>query len=349
MSDKNSIVLFKAIFDFFPDPIVVADKTNYKIKTTNIEFQNLYRKSNKFLIKKNLKDILLDCKLLFLNLSEVNKDDGVLIINEKIKINEFEFLLKCIFSRELDEDFLLIFSHVEKNRDSDEFNLDYLSEIFSILSHEVNNPISSIKLAADLLKKKHKNIDNELVEIIKSESTRITRLFSNFTNPDFHNITKKTNENIHQLIRLSLFKIKQLPTKLKIIEEFDPSLPLIRIHRDQILQALDNIFINAYESSDSSLNSYLRIKTRFVVGESIKIPNIKDNIKKNCIRLVVSNNGVGISDDILKKIFLPFFSTKKRGSGVGLFIVNKIINDHDGTIDIQSKDGITSVNIILPF
>ena len=349
MSDNPPIVLFKAIFDSFPDPMVVVDKMNYKIKTTNIEFQNLYRKSNKFLINKNLKDILFDCKFLFLNLSEVNKDDGVLVINEKIKINEFEYFIKCLFSRDLNKDFLIIFSNIEKPRDSNDFNLDYLNEIFSILSHEVNNPISSIKLAADLLKKKHKNIDNELIQIIKSESTRITRLFSNFIYPNLENFTKKTNENIHQLIRLSLFKIKQLPSNLKIIEEFDPSLPLIRIHRDLILQVLDNIFINAYESSNLNLNSYLKIKTRFVIGESIKIPNIKGYLKKNCISLTVSNNGVQISEDILKKIFLPFFSTKKRGSGIGLFIVKKIINDHDGTIDIQSKDGITSVNIVLPF
>ena len=58
--------------------------------------------------------------------------------------------------------------------------MNYLDEIFSVLSHEVNNPISSIKLASDLIKKRHSNVDDELLEIIKSEAVRINRLFHNF-------------------------------------------------------------------------------------------------------------------------------------------------------------------------
>ena len=82
-----------------------------------------------------------------------------------------------------------------------------------------------------------------------SESSRITRLFQNINFRDSRSISLKTNENIHELIRLSLFKIKQMPNKLNITEEFDPSLPSIKINRDLIMQVLDNIFINAYESS----------------------------------------------------------------------------------------------------
>ena len=140
-----------------------------------------------------------------------------------------------------------------------------------------------------------------------------------------------------------------MPSKLNIIEEFDPSLPLVRINRDLVMQAFDNLFINAYESSYFNTSSYLKIQTRFNIGESIRIPNIKDNVKKNSIKIVISDNGSGISEDLIGKIFLPFFSTKKRGSGIGLFLVNKIIDDHDGLIAIESNDGITSVEINLPF
>ena len=134
-----------------------------------------------------------------------------------------------------------------------------------------------------------------------------------------------------------------------IIEEFDPSLPMIRISRDLIMQLLDNILVNSYEASNFKKNSYLRIQTRFVVGESIKIPNIKDQIKRNSISITITDNGIGISKESLKKIFIPFFSTKKRGSVIGLFLVKKIIDDHEGTIAIQSSEGITKVKIILPF
>jgi two-component system nitrogen regulation sensor histidine kinase GlnL len=244
----------------------------------------------------------------------------------------------------------MTFNQVENNGNKFlDQNLDFFNEIFSIISHEVNNPVSSIKLASDLIKERYVNVDPELLEIIKSEALRITRLFNNFNLTDSQTLSKKTQENIHELIRLSLFKIKQMPNKLKIIEEFDPSLPMIRINRDLIIQALDNLLINAYESSNFSANSFLKVQTRFIVGESIKIPNLKNYIKKNSLSINISENGVGIKKDFLEKIFLPFFSTKKRGSGIGLFIVKKIIDDHEGSIDIESSGGITSLKIILPF
>ena len=101
--------------------------------------------------------------------------------------------------------------------------------MFSIISHEINNPLSSIKLASDLIKKDYLNVDSELIKIIKSEALRINRLFSNFTKTDSNQLQKKNAENIHELIRLCLFKIKQMPNDIKILEEFDPSLPTIRI------------------------------------------------------------------------------------------------------------------------
>ena len=146
-----------------------------------------------------------------------------------------------------------------------------------------------------------------------------------------------------------MFKIKQMPNKLNISEEFDPSLPLIEINRDLMIQALDNIFINIYDSSLINKSSYLRIKTRFVVGESISIPNIKNSLKKNSLKISIYDNGRGIPKELKDKIFLPFFSTKKSGSGIGLFLVKRIIDDHEGTITIESQEGITTAEIILPF
>ena len=140
-----------------------------------------------------------------------------------------------------------------------------------------------------------------------------------------------------------------MPNKLNICEEFDPSLPLIHINRDSIMQALDNLLINAYESSFFTKNSYLKIQTRFVVGESISIPNIKDSVKKSSLKISIRDNGNGIPKELIEKIFLPFFSTKKRGSGIGLFLVKRIIDDHEGTIALESKEGVTTAQIILPF
>ena len=273
-----------------------------------------------------------------LSASEIEK----LVLEDK-----FNFLNKIkIIS--VDEDVGLVLNKVTKAK-SDFEQINHFDEIFSFLSHEINNPISSIKLASDLIKKRYTNVDDELLEIIKSEALRITRLFHNFTLTEASNISIKKKENIHELIRLCLFKIKQMPNKLHIYEEFDPSLPLININRDLIMQALDNILINAYESSLFSKSSYLKIKTRFVIGESISIPNIKKSIKKSSLKISICDNGNGIPKEFIDKIFLPFYSTKKRGSGIGLFLVKRIIDDHEGTIALESQEGVTTAQIILPF
>lgn len=347
MSNNLPLVFFKTIFDLLPDPVFIIDKKKLNIKLCNIETQNLLKKGNDYLFGKKLEELFSDNSVLISNIYELVKKNGTFTIKDKLRLNDHFFEIKCINSEELKNEFFIILKKVQEIDYS--LNLSYFNEVFSILSHEINNPISSIKLASDLISKRYAYVDSELLDIIRSEALRIARFFSNFNLSEIKQITNKSNENIHELIRLSLFKIKQMPNKLIIIEEFDPSLPMIRISRDLIMQLLDNILVNSYEASNFKKNSYLRIQTRFVVGESIKIPNIKDQIKRNSISVTITDNGIGISKESLKKIFIPFFSTKKRGSGIGLFLVKKIIDDHEGTIAIQSSEGITKVKIILPF
>ena len=348
MSENPSLFLFKTIFELFPQPIFLLNKKNLRIEYCNFETQNLLGKSNESLKGVFLKDIFADDLILIAHILEIKKKNGVFLIKDKIKFKDSFFEINCIISEELNNFFFIILNKViQENRSSVEMN--YLDEIFSVLSHEVNNPISSIKLAIDLIKKNYSHVDDELIKIIKSESSRITRLFQNINFRDSRSISLKTNENIHELIRLSLFKIKQMPNKLNITEEFDPSLPLIKINRDLMMQVLDNILINAYESSLFNKNSYLKIQTRFVVGESISIPNLKNSIKKNSLKISICDNGKGIPKESIEKIFLPFYSTKKRGSGIGLFLVKRIIDDHEGTVAIESQEGVTIAQIILPF
>ena len=348
MSEITSSQLFKTIFELLPQPIFLLKKNNLKIEYCNLETQNLLGKSNEFLVDRELKDIFTKDSILISNISEIIKKNGVFIIKDNIKLKNFVFEIQCITSEELKNKFFIVLKKITKEKSTFE-KMNYLNDIFAFLSHEINNPISSIKLASDLIKKRYTNVDDELLEIIKSEALRITRLFHNFTLTEAKSISIKKKENIHELIRLCLFKIKQMPNKLNISEQFDPSLPLIKINRDLMIQALDNILINAYESSLFNKSSYLKIKTRFVVGESISIPNLKNSIKKNSLKISICDNGNGIPKELLDKIFLPFYSTKKRGSGIGLFLVKRIIDDHEGSIVLESQEGVTTAQIILPF
>ena len=217
----------------------------------------------------------------------------------------------------------------------------------AILGHEVNNPITTIKIATDLLKKNRTNDDEELFEIIKKEADRIKMLFENFNIYNNDNL-QKTSENIHEIIRYSLIKFKENTLLTPIIEEFDPSLPIIKVNRESLLQVFDNIIKNSIEASKNTTNSFVKITTKFIEGERIKIPNIIEKVKKNYISVVITDNGVGVDSEEINKLFLPFYTKKKKGSGIGLFLVKKIINDHEGHISIKSINGLTKVDINLP-
>ena len=349
MSKNSDKISYELIFELFPDPILIIDKNELRISFCNQEMQTLLKKSNDYLLGKRISDIFHNEYYFNVNIKGISTNNGTFTIKDKLNLDDFFFEIKCIVLDDLEPNMVLIFKNINNNYQEDNQNIEFFNEIFAILAHEINNPISSIKLASELIKKNHSVVEDELINIIKSEALRITRLFTNFNLSDLKHIKKTSEENIHEILRLSLFKIKQMPNKINILEEFDPSLPLIKINRDLIIQVFDNILINSYESSNFLDNSYIKIQTRFIAGESIKIPNIKNLIKKNVLSIIISENGLGISPETMNKIFLPFFSTKKRGSGIGLFLVKKIINEHEGTIQVESEEGITTVKINLPF
>ena len=221
---------------------------------------------------------------------------------------------------------MLIFKPKESNNEnsiSDNFNA--FEHFFSIISHEVSNPLSSIKIASQLLSKT-RTVDDELLDIIKIESERIAKIIVSISQLTSKlTLRKKKNENIHELLRYSTFKIKNKPKKIEFIEEFDPSLPYVNVDKDTIIQVFDNLLLNAYEASNNNSNSFIKLSTKFLYGETIKIPNIKKSQKRNYIMIKIEDNGLGFKENEKQKIFLFFYSLKKRGSGIGLYLVKELL------------------------
>lgn len=340
---------FHNLFDYFTEPILTIDKSSFVIKYCNTEFENMIGKSFKYLENKYL-DKVISKNLFFLsNLKDISEKNRNFIIKDRIIFKENEFEVKCIIFEEKNPYLTLFFHKVQKENKFNliDQNIKFLNDILAILGHEVNNPITTIKIATDLLRKKQSNDDEELFEIIKKEADRIKMLFENFNifnNDDL----KKASENIHEIIRYSLVKFKENDFRISIIEEFDPSLPNIKVHRESLLQVFDNIIKNSFEASTITTNSFVKISTKFIEGERIKIPNIVEKVKKNYISVVIIDNGTGVDPDEINKLFLPFYTKKKKGSGIGLFLVKKIINEHEGHISIKSINGLTRVDINLP-
>ena len=88
--------------------------------------------------------------------------------------------------------------------------------------------------------------------------------------------------------------MKKLDKNIKIYENFDPSLPLVKVDKNAMIQVFDNLLLNSVEAFENS-SPYIRITTKFLFGQSIKIPNVKDNFKKNFLQIVIEDNGKGIA------------------------------------------------------
>jgi signal transduction histidine kinase len=225
-----------------------------------------------------------------------------------------------------------------------------MGEMSARVAHEIRNPLGIIGGTAEVLKKKYSISANrqrrsaeveggqekgdELFEYIPQEVRRLSRLVNDFLSFATDKPLNFKKGNINNVINsvLSGFKNECLEKKLNLEINFDNKVPEILFDEDSLKQVLLNILENAKDASKEQGNMKIETfnKVKFVV-------------------IKIHDNGEGIAEDKLKKIFEPFFTTKATGSGLGLTITKKIIEKHNGKIEIESKlnEG-TSVKIYLP-
>ena len=247
------------------------------------------------------------------NLKEISKKIGIFFVREALIRDNLKISLVCIITEKKNENMMIIFKkedQTHKNQVFDDYNA--YEHFFSIFVHEITNPISSIKMASQLIEKS-KVYDPELLEIINNECLRISKVINSISQISSKLILRNQSpENIHEILRYSTFKIKNKNEKLKIFEEFDPSLPKILVDKSLLIQVFENLLNNAFEALNLSDKSFIKLSTKFIYGETIKIPNIKENQKKNYMLIKIEDNGSGIKKNELSKIFFTFFFYKKK-------------------------------------
>jgi len=200
-----------------------------------------------------------------------------------------------------------------------------VGKIAASIAHEIRNPLSSIKGFAQYFKLRFKaKKDAAYADIMIKEIDRLNRVITellDYAKPTELNLKKQRLEDIIS------YSIKLLESDIKgkginIKEEHEDNLPSVLIDKDQMTQAVLNILLNSIEAVDKN-------------GEiMIDVKRVNDGMQ-----LSISDNGKGISKENVDKIFEPFFTTKKSGTGIGLALVKKIIDMHNGKIAIESKEG----------
>ncbi len=207
------------------------------------------------------------------------------------------------------------------------------------LAHEIKNPLSGLRGAAQLLQRKLSSELQKYTEIIVSEADRLQSLVDRMLTPA--KPEAKVQQNIHELTERTLQLLEvQHHQQLKIKRDYDPSLPDLFIAPEQIFQALLNLVKNACEAMDHK--GQLTIRTRAIHQHSIESKQYKLMIK-----IDVEDTGPGIEPELIDLIFLPTISGK-HSSGLGLGIAQMLVQQNQGIIEFETEQGCTCFSLFLP-
>lgn len=211
-----------------------------------------------------------------------------------------------------------------------------LGELTGSISHEIRNPLGIIRSTAAMLKKRvaKTDPDNALPDIIVEESNRLNDILTDFINFARPRETKMREILIEDVINknIGFLEPRLLETDARIEVDYSADLPAVYADEAMLYQAFLNIFMNGLQAAEG----YAHIRVTVSAGGG-------------GVMIFVDDNGPGVAPDVLEKIWDPFFTTKEKGTGLGLGIVKNIIEAHEGEIQIYNIEGQGArVEVVLP-
>jgi two-component system, NtrC family, nitrogen regulation sensor histidine kinase GlnL len=215
-----------------------------------------------------------------------------------------------------------------------------------MLAHEIKNPLAGITGAAQLLSMNLGPDDLELTDLIVAESRRIVKLLGQVE--QFGNLTAPERKpvNLHDVLdRARRSALLGFGSNMKIIEDYDPSLPPALGDKDQLLQVLSNLIRNASEAAGEAGGT---IRLRSFYEHGFQLRRADGDGQPLPLQIEVIDDGPGLPEQIRTDVFDPFVSGRENGTGLGLALVSKIISDHGGWISVASAPGRTVFRISLP-
>ncbi len=228
----------------------------------------------------------------------------------------------------------------EKTIESERLNA--LTLLAAGVAHEVGNPLNSLHIHLQLMERQVKKLDGavhdqlqESIEIARSEISRLDSIVSQFLRAIRPSKPQLQRENVNAILdeAVRFFGPEIQDRDLVVEQELRSDLPMLELDRDQMKQAFYNVIKNSFEAMKR--RGILRIRT---------------DMDDTHVIVSFTDTGGGMSAENLSRVFEPYFTTKTRGSGLGLLIVRRIVREHGGELAIESSEGKgMTLSIRLPY
>ncbi len=222
-----------------------------------------------------------------------------------------------------------------------------VSGMAAMLAHEVKNPLSGIKGAAQLLEQTISEEDQPLAKLICDETDRICELVDKMEIFADERPLKRSEVNIHEILNHCVrLASAGFGSQASFREEYDPSLPPTFGNKNILIQLFLNLLKNACEALTKE-GGEIKITTSYRHGMSVKVGGSEDRLGLP-LMISIQDNGIGIPNELIDNLFDPFVTTKSTGTGLGLAFVAKAISDHGGFVEVESMPRLTNFRVMLP-
>ncbi len=204
-----------------------------------------------------------------------------------------------------------------------------LTQMAAGLAHEIRNPLTAMRSLVQMARSQGGGaaLDNRDIEVLDTEIERLNELVQTFLDFARPPTPMRSRVNISEIVLRTLQLTKHRAERQDLQLEFEPAFPELTVNADphQIQQVLLNLVLNAIDAQPNGGMVFIRLQTAALSANETQVA------------ILVGDTGPGIDTNVIDRIFEPFFSTKETGTGIGLAICQRIVEEHGGTITAENQ------------